>query len=555
MLMALPLILYLAIACAGASPSPAPTIPDIGSTVQAAVAAALPTETPTPTPDIDATVEAGMAATIAAMPTPTATSTPTLAMTGFSLALADYPDIYLALSAGIIPQDILDEFAANNIQLPDDAELVAVFPGFEWTIENTPFKELRILAAAGEVVVEIRGGIPLATTTPVPTATLAPAPTGAPLHAEHVSPLVRRVRPAVVRLRHAAGVGSGVIFKTEGQEAYVLTNDHVVDRRRTTVTVNDQTEYVATILGQDRLRDLAVLRICCGRFTALALGSVADIEAGRQVLAMGYPLGFEGEATITIGIISAVRYNRMTETWDIQTDAALNPGNSGGPLLSMDGEILGINTRSIDHSNSGRPVEGLGFAVSVQTIYQHIERLSRRAAVVPIPTAVPTRVPTPTAIPTPTRVPAPTAVPTPTRVPTPTTIPTPTRVPVLGEDYFTRGSSQDDVLHVQGTPTKIETWFDEEWWYYGRLTRVIVSLPDRVVTGWDNYDGTLKVRLLPATSKPTTEGYFTRGSSQDDVLRVQGTPTKIETWFDEEWWYYGRLTRVIVSLPDRVVTA
>ena len=347
--------------------------------------------------------------------------------------------------------------------------------GFEWTIENTPFRELRIQAAAGEVAVEIWGPVPttLAPTT-TPTPTTAPAPTGTPLHAEDLAPLVQRVRPAVVRVRQAGSVGSGVIFKTEGLEAYVLTNEHVIDNPRdsTTVIVNDQTSYVATILGQDMRRDLAVLRICCGQFTTLPLGVVADIAAGRQVLAMGYPLGFEGEATITIGIISAVRYNRMTETWDIQTDAALNPGNSGGPLLSMDGEILGINTRSIDHSNSGRPVEGLGFAVSVQTIYQHIERLSEGAAVVPIPTVIPT----PTAIPTSTRVPTPTAIPTPTRVPTPTAIPTPTRVPVLGVDYFTRGSSQDDVLHVQGTPTQIDFFLDEERWYYGDdLTRVVFS--------------------------------------------------------------------------------
>ena len=108
---------------------------------------------------------------------------------------------------------------------------------------------------------------------------------------------------------------------------------------------------------------------------------MADIETGRQVLAMDYSLGLEWEATITIGIILAVSFNRMTDTWDMQTDASLNPGNSSGPLLSMHGEILGINTRSIDRSNAGQPVEGPGFAVLVQTIYQHIERLSRRAAV------------------------------------------------------------------------------------------------------------------------------------------------------------------------------
>ena len=89
------------------------------------------------------------------------------------------------------------------------------------------------------------------TATPAPTT--APAPTGAPLHAEDLAPLVQRVRPAVVRVQQAGSVGSGVIFKTEGQEAYVLTNNHVVDNPRasTTVIVNDQTSYAATTLGQD----------------------------------------------------------------------------------------------------------------------------------------------------------------------------------------------------------------------------------------------------------------------------------------------------------------
>jgi outer membrane protein assembly factor BamE (lipoprotein component of BamABCDE complex) len=121
--------------------------------------------------------------------------------------------------------------------------------------------------------------------------------------------------------------------------------------------------------------------------------------------------------------------------------------------------------------------------------------------------------------------------------------------------YFTRGSSQDDVLHVQGSPTKIMTYsaLRREDWYYDRST-VSISLPDRRVTAWDN-KGNLKVHLSPKTAGSAVPGYFTRGSSQDDVLHVQGSPTKIMTYsaLRREDWYYGRST-VTFSLPDGRVT-
>ena len=110
-------------------------------------------------------------------------------------------------------------------------------------------------------------------------------------------------------------------------------------------------------------------------------------------------------------------------------------------------------------------------------------------------------------------------------------------------------------MHVQGTPTQIDFFLDEERWYYGDdLTRVVFSR-EGLVTAWDNYNGTLKVRLVPTTSEPSTAGYFTRGSSQDDVLHVQGTPTQIDFFLDEERWYYGDdLTRVVFS-REGLVTA
>ena len=152
------------------------------------------------------------------------------------------------------------------------------------------------------------------------------------------------------------------------------------------VTVDDSTTYSGTVLGVDATRDLAVVSICCGDFTALEFGDAAGLEAGDEIVAIGYALGLSGEATVTRGIVSAVRYDSRFLSDVIQTDAAINPGNSGGPMLSMSGQILGINTFGYDESQSGRPVEGLNFAISAVTVQQRIPTLRAGTAV---PTATP----------------------------------------------------------------------------------------------------------------------------------------------------------------------
>ena len=173
----------------------------------------------------------------------------------------------------------------------------------------------------------------------------------------------------------------------------MVTNEHVVEgQSRVSVTVNDSTTYSGTVLGVDAVRDLAVVSICCGDFTALEFGDAAGLEAGDEIVAIGYALGLSGEATVTRGIVSAVRYDSRFLSDVIQTDAAINPGNSGGPMLSMSGQILGINTFGYDETQSGRPVEGLSFAISGVTVQQRIPVLRAGTA---IPTATPTS-PTPT---------------------------------------------------------------------------------------------------------------------------------------------------------------
>ncbi len=209
--------------------------------------------------------------------------------------------------------------------------------------------------------------------------------------------MVGEVRPAVVRIDTGSGSGSGVIFETQGQTAYVVTNHHVVEgEARVNVTVNDSAVYSGTVLGTDAVRDLAVVSICCGSFKALPFGDAAALRPGDAVVAIGYALGLQGQATVTRGIVSAIRYESAYSSNVIQTDAAINPGNSGGPLLSTSGQILGINTFRHEETEGGRPVEGLGFAVSGTTVQALVPALK---AAPPAPTPAPT--PGPTATPTP----------------------------------------------------------------------------------------------------------------------------------------------------------
>ena len=209
--------------------------------------------------------------------------------------------------------------------------------------------------------------------------------------------MVKQVRPAVVRIQTSSGSGSGVIFETQGRTGYVVTNHHVVEGEvQVSVIVNDSTTYSGSVLGTDSVRDLAVVSICCGSFQALPFGNAAALQPGDEVVAIGYALGLPGQATVTRGIVSAVRYDSTHRSDVIQTDAAINPGNSGGPILSVSGEILGINTFRYDESQSGRPTEGLGFAISGTTVQQQIPTLR---ASPPAPTPTPTRRPTATPVP------------------------------------------------------------------------------------------------------------------------------------------------------------
>ena len=194
-----------------------------------------------------------------------------------------------------------------------------------------------------------------------------------------LSEVIEDVRPAVVYIRNIdVGVGSGVIFKTEDETGYVMTNSHVVDdmEEGLRVRTNNGEWYNATLMRADPIRDLAVIAICCGDFTAIDFAEPDDVAVGDDVAVMGYPdpLSYD-TATVTKGIVSAIRYRWSRASIILQTDAASNPGNSGGPILSADGLIAGIIHSRSEEGRDERPRYGLSYGAAVATIQEHMEAL------------------------------------------------------------------------------------------------------------------------------------------------------------------------------------
>ena len=161
------------------------------------------------------------------------------------------------------------------------------------------------------------------------------------------------------------GQGSGFVLDRAG---HVLTNFHVIaDANRIEVKTSDKRTYKATIVGSDKVHDLALLQINAPNLQPVTLADSSDLVVGQKVYAIGNPFGLNG--TMTRGIISSIRTVRGPEGGPIedaiQTDAAINPGNSGGPLLNSRGEVIGINTMIA--SNGADQSSGIGFAIPVNT--------------------------------------------------------------------------------------------------------------------------------------------------------------------------------------------
>ena len=205
-----------------------------------------------------------------------------------------------------------------------------------------------------------------------------------------ISTLVHEIEPAVASISVESisrgmffdfadeGAGTGVVIRSDG---YIVTNFHVIQGANDIkVNLPNGNTYDARVVGHDIITDLAVLKIDEENLTTIRMGDSDDIHVGDWVVALGNALALKGGPTVTLGIVSARGRTLSTERGDlydlIQTDAAINDGNSGGPLINLHGEVIGINTAII------RRAQGIGFAISSTAAQPIIDSLIEHGRVV-----------------------------------------------------------------------------------------------------------------------------------------------------------------------------
>lgn len=191
-----------------------------------------------------------------------------------------------------------------------------------------------------------------------------------------------------------ASEGSGVIYKLEGNTAYIVTNNHVVEKQDgLEVLLKDGSKVKATLVGTDSYTDLAVLKVESDKVANIkpaTFGDSSSLKVGEPAIALGSPLGSQYANSVTSGIISSlnrqvVNQNDEGQTVNInaiQTDAAINPGNSGGPLVNMAGQVVGINSSKIVQTESNVSVEGIGFAIPSNDVVNVINQLEKDGKVI-----------------------------------------------------------------------------------------------------------------------------------------------------------------------------
>jgi putative serine protease PepD len=190
--------------------------------------------------------------------------------------------------------------------------------------------------------------------------------------------IVKAVSPAVVQVRTALELGSGIVFDAQGD---VVTNAHVVgNATHFLVTLASGDSHPATLVGRDTETDLAVIRITGARPRPAVFANSAQVQVGDLTLAIGNPLGLR--SSVTEGIVSAVgrsvpETDNVTLSSVLQTSAAINPGNSGGALVNLAGQVIGIPTLSAVDPEMGAEAPGIGFAIASNTVRHVADTLVR----------------------------------------------------------------------------------------------------------------------------------------------------------------------------------
>lgn len=205
-------------------------------------------------------------------------------------------------------------------------------------------------------------------TVPARTAT----PTGSAGPALNTAQIVEKVKPAVVQIVAGNSSGTGMIVDGNGN---ILTNEHVVEGATSvTVRLNGGRTLQGRVVATDPDRDLAIVRVQSANLPTVKFGDSNALQIGEDVVAMGFALNLPGEASVSRGVVSGVRPATRTDLKYVQTDASVNPGNSGGPLLNTRGEVVGIVTSRIT-SDAGRPVTGISLAIAISSAKPTIDRL------------------------------------------------------------------------------------------------------------------------------------------------------------------------------------
>ena len=288
-----------------------------------------------PSTDVEATISAGVQATVSAnIPVPT-------------------------------PPAVQDSRTAQTQILPTE----------------TPTGDQNTAAPSPVTKVEVH---PTATSLPTPSHT--PAPTAVPTPT--ISELVENVKQSLVFIETEDATGTGFIIDEDG---IVITNAHVVGNSyNVSASLEDGRQFIGEVLGVDETADLAVLQLVATRkFETMTLADSESVLVGDEAFAIGFPLSYElgGSLTVTRGIISSRRIEGGLEQF--QTDAAINTGNSGGPLINREGEVVGVNYAKL-FTAQGNPVDNVGLAIATNELKIRLDSLISGVQV-RLPTPIPTR--------------------------------------------------------------------------------------------------------------------------------------------------------------------